>query len=87
MNEKTWTGIAIGVFAMMVWNYIWPSYPRGSVAYMAPRTMSANTPELIMAPAANTDAARADVILMCGWLEQFQDEGVDPVNHRWCKPL
>lgn len=85
--EKTLTGILTGISMVMICNYIWPSYPHGSVAYMVPRTLASNTTELIMVPAENTDSARADVILMCGWLEEYQDQGVDPINHRWCKPL
>jgi len=83
---------AIGTFVVLAaWQKnspaTYPFDPLGDIAYMAPRTLAPNSPNVILVPAANSDAARGDVLLLCNGSEQWQDEGVDPVNHRWCKPL
>lgn len=54
---------------------------------MVPRTLAKNGVNLILLPPQDTDLARSDLVFLCNGLEQWQDEGVDPVNHRWCKPL
>ena len=89
------TGILVGaVGAFLVTAAIqklspatYPFYPHGTVAYMMPLTLAPNTANVILIPAANTDAARSAVMFLCNGLEQWQDEGVDPENHRWCKPM
>lgn len=42
-----WLGLVVGAFAALLFNRLNPIYPRGSIAYMVPRTLAPNTPSLI----------------------------------------
>jgi len=89
------SGVIVGVFAaylvLVAWQTFspatYPFYPRGAMAYMAPLSLAPNSVNVILVPADNSEVARGDVSFLCNGLEQWQDEGVDPLSHRWCKPL
>jgi hypothetical protein len=85
------TGAITAAIVLALWQRFdptgYPLYPKGAMAYMMPNTLAANRANLILLPAEDTDTGRSAVVFLCSGLEQWQDEGVDPVNHRWCKPL
>jgi hypothetical protein len=86
-KDRFWYGLALGIGIALAFNWLHPFYPKGSMAYMMPKTLAPNSAELILLPAANSDEARSGVAFLCHGLEQWQDEGVAPENHRWCKAL